>query len=337
MATYREQQDIIYENNYQRYVARLPEFYDRFCSSSVKATSKATYAYNAYEFFEYLVESNSSLHRGDTKEEWIKNVTLDDMEKLTQLDAAEYAKRLQSEYAVATVNAKINAISTFYLSLYQQGQIDSSPFLKIQRPKIPKKKTIIHMAKEEQEAFMEVIRNGTGLTEKQKKLQDVTRDVAIFTLFLDTGLRISELVGIDVGDIDFYEHSVYIVRKGRSKDSVYMSDESEACIKKYMKERQMKLDVKKKKCPALFLNEKLERLSVKSIQILTKQYKTLAGIDKDISPHKLRATFAMDFIEEIPDLMLLQNAMGHANPATTEIYAQASKAKQKAARNFRKS
>ncbi len=335
MANYREIKDIEYENKYQLYASRLPEFYDRFCSVSVRPTSRATYAYNAYDFFDFLVESNPFFHRGENKAEWIKNITIEDLESITQVDAAEYVKHLNSTHAANTVNAKISAISALYLSLYQLGQIDSNPFIKINRPKLSKKKTIIHMAREEEKLFLDVIKNGTGLTERQKKLQDPTRDLAIFTLFLDTGLRISELVGIDISDIDFYEHSIIVIRKGRSDDNVFMSDNAEQRIKDYMRERQIKLDVKKKKCPALFLNEKLERLSVRSIQVLTKQYKTLAGIDKNISPHKLRATFAMDFIEETSDLLLLQNAMGHANPATTEVYANASKAKQKAARNFR--
>ena len=337
MASYREQQDIICENKYRRYAARLPEFYDRFCSTSVRPISRATYAYNAYEFFEYMVDSNPALRRGNTKAEWIKNLTLDDVGGINQLDAAEYVKRLTQKYATASVTAKVNAISTFYLSLYQLGQIDASPFVKISRPKIAKKRTIIHLAREEETLFLDTIRHGTGLTEKQKKCQDVTRDLAIFTLFLDTGLRISELVGIDVSDVDFYEHCINITRKGRSEDSVFMSDESEERIRAYLKERQTKLALKRISCPALFLNENLRRLSVKSIQELTKRYKTLAGIDKKISPHKLRATFAMDFIEDVNDLLLLQTAMGHSNPATTEIYANASKGRQKSVRNFRKS
>lgn len=335
MANYRELKDIEYEKNYRRYTEKLPEFYNRFCSTTVRATSRATYAYNVYDFFEYLVTNNPALQRGKDKNQWIKNVTLDDLTKLTQLDAAEYMRYLQQKYATTTVNAKLNAISTFYLNLYQLGQIEKSPFLKIQRPKNGAKKTIIHLAHEEQDAFMDAIKTGKGLTNKELKLQDTTRDLAIFTLFLDTGLRISELVGIDVSDIDFYEHSINIVRKGRASDNVFMSDLAEERIREYMQERQFKLNIRSKKCDALFLNEKLERLSVKSIQNLTKRYKTLAGIDKKISPHKLRATFAMDFIEEVPDLMLLQDAMGHANPATTEVYARASKQRQKAARNFR--
>ncbi len=335
MANYREEKDIEYEKNYQKYVSRLPQFYDTYCSTTVRPTSRATYAYNVYDFFEYLVTNNPALHRGKNIGEWIKNVTIDDMMQINQLDAAEYLKYLQQKYANVTVNAKINAISTFYLSLYQLGQIEKSPFLKIQRPKIEKKKTIVHLAPEEQAAFLDVIKNGTGLTDKEAKLQDVTRDLAIFTLFLDTGIRISELVGIDVSDIDFYEHSIMIIRKGRASDNVYMSDNAEKKIKAYLKERQFKLDLKKKRSSALFLNEKLERLSVRSIQTLTKKYKTLAGIEKKISPHKLRATFAMDFIEKETDLLLLQDAMGHANPATTEIYARASKERKKAARNFR--
>ena len=335
MANYREQMDIEYEIKYQKYASRLPAFYERFCSATVRPTSRATYAYNAYDFFEYLVNSNPYLHRGENQDEWIRNITLDDMEKITQLDAAEYVRSLTKKYATNTANAKINAISTFYLELYRLGQIDKSPFLKVSRPKQAKKHTIVHMAKQEEELFLDAVKNGPGMTERQKKLHDPTRDLAIFTLFLDTGLRISELVGIDVSDVDFYEHSIIVIRKGRADDNVFMSDAAESRIKDYMRERQIKLDVKQRKCPALFLNDRLERLSVRSIQGLTKQYRMLAGIEKKISPHKLRSTFAMDFIEEVPDLLLLQNAMGHANPATTEIYANSSKERQKSARNFR--
>lgn len=335
MANYRQEQDIKSENRYIRYASRLPEFYDRFCSTAVRSTSRAIYAYNAYEFFKYMVTSNPSLMRCDTVDESIKKITLEDLEKVTQLDAAEYLKYLQKKYAVATQNAKLNAISTFYLNLYQLGQIEKSPFLKIRRPKMPKKDTVVHMAKEETDDFLNVIKNGTNLTKREKSHHDSIRDTAIFITFLDTGIRISELVGIDVADLDFYDHSIGIIRKGRTEDRVFMSDRVEKCIKEYMEQRDLKLKAARMTSTALFLNDKLERLSVRAVQRLTKRYRELANIHKQITPHRLRATFAMDFLEETEDLLLLQNAMGHANPSTTEIYAKASKQRQKAARNFR--
>ena len=338
MGNYKKEIDNKNSIKLQRYLSRMPQFYREYMSllnpQVVAVSTKALYAYNAYDFFAYIVDNNPAIRRGNGRDEWIGNLTIDDIENITSIDANEYSTYLSTKYSEKTTLAKLNAISSMYLELQRLSKISANPFSTIRRPK-EKKRVIVHLTSEERKMFMDAILTGEGLTKKQKSQQDFIRDIAIYSLFLDTGMRVSELVGINVDDIDFYEHSIIIMRKGGKQEKIFFSDEAEDALREYLEARKRRLEKKGLQQDALFLNNRLKRLSTRSVEILTKQYTSNAAIQKKISPHKLRSTFACDFYDSNPDLLLLQRIMGHENIATTTIYAEATLKAQKEARNFR--
>ncbi len=338
MGEFKEEQKQMSAQMLMERIKGMPLFYRDYINGLspdvVAYSSQALYAYNIMTFFEWLVDNNPAVRKGENKAEWIKNLTMEDMENITKIDANEYSVYLSARYAVKTTQSKLNAVSTMFIEFMRLSKMESNPFAIISRPKA-KKHVITHLSEPEQKSFIECIYTGKGLTERQKKLQDAVRDRAIYTLFLDTGIRVSELCGINISDIDFFEHSIIVTRKGSDEEEIYMSDEAEIVLKDYLKVRARRLAAKGKKTDALFLNNRLGRISVRSVEKLTEQYTKNAGITKKISPHKLRSTFAMDFYEGSGDILLLKERMGHKNISTTNVYAEASKERQKASRNFR--
>ena len=153
-------------------------------------------------------------------------------------------------------------------------------------------------------------------------------------MLLDTGMRVSELNRINIEDVDFEDCSVVIVRKGGNIQTIYFSDETKGALNDYLEERTAKLHVLAKQDP-LFTTLKNERLSIRAIENLVKKYTTssLPGIGNKLSPHKMRASFAMAYYEEEKDILALQRKLGHKNLAATNIYAKATDTKMKETRS----
>jgi len=234
-----------------------------------------------------------------------------------------------------TVSRKLAAVSSMYIELMRFEKIRNNPFSIIKRPK-EKEHIIIHLTPKEKESFLYTVSTGVGLNDRQLIFHENTRvrDMALYSLFLDTGLRVSELVGIDLIDVDFEEHGIVVTRKGGKIMMVYFGDQTQNRLEEYIEERERQLAETTIDEPALFLNNRCGRLSIRSVQILTKQYIEAAAINKRISPHKLRSSFAMAFYEQTGDLLLLKDLMGHSSISTTTLYADATQERQKKARNW---
>ena len=158
-------------------------------------------------------------------------------------------------------------------------------------------------------------------------------------LFLDTGLRVSELASINVKDLSLDDYSVVVQRKGRNKiQMIYYSDESAEYITDYLNERKARRLIYHGDDP-LFISNRGTRISVREIQLMLKKYVAAALPEKaqSISPHKLRSSFAMEFYRSTDkDILTLQKRMGHKSIMTTNIYAKAAEAEDKDMRNWRK-
>jgi site-specific recombinase XerC len=186
---------------------------------------------------------------------------------------------------------------------------------------------------------MQSVYCGDGLTKRQNQSRDLTieRDAAIITVFLHTGIRVSELVGLNVGDLDFQEHCFKVIRKRDKIDTIYFDDEVTEVLKDYLRVRPLLHPADNE--DALFLvsigKYKGERLSVRSMQMLVKKY-AMAGAPSSgalITPHKLRSTYATNMLKATGNLDLVRAELGHSDPKTTLIYARSDNADKKAARN----
>lgn len=199
-------------------------------------------------------------------------------------------------------------------------------------------KIIIILTNIGQNRLLDVICSGDNLTEKAQKQHPKyeDRDIAMFILMLDTGLRVSELLSSDIKDYDFDEHSVVVTRKGGDIQAVYYSDECGYYLSNYFDSQRAKFALRNGNFPA-FTTTSGNRMTVRSVELLVKKYAyTAFGEAKAelLSPHKLRSSFAMSFYRATDhNILLLQKKLNHKNITTTNIYAKADKEEMIESRN----
>lgn len=136
------------------------------------------------------------------------------------------------------------------------------------------------------------------------------------TLFLGTGIRISELVGLNTDDIDFNTNSFIVTRKGGNRTILYFNDEVKAALEDYIVERSSK--AKSNDEPALFLSMRETRISARAVQNLVKKYAQIVSPLKKITPHKLRSTFGTNLYRETGDIYVVADVLGHKDVNTTK-------------------
>lgn len=173
--------------------------------------------------------------------------------------------------------------------------------------------------KEEVEMLLDAVETGTKLTKSQQAYHNYTktRDFAIICLLLGTGMRVSECVGINIEDVDFYTKGIKILRKGGNESIVYFGDEVYDALSKYFDERE-EIEACEGHEDALFLSMQRKRISTRTVQNLVKKYAKIATPLKNISPHKLRSTYGTALYEKTEDIYLVADALGHADINTTK-------------------
>jgi site-specific recombinase XerD len=166
--------------------------------------------------------------------------------------------------------------------------------------------------------LLDQVESGEKLTERQKKYheQTKTRDLAIMTLMLGTGIRVSECVGLDIDDLDFKNNGIKIHRKGGAEVVVYFGDEVAEALLDYLEERET-IDAAEGHGNALFLSMQKKRIQVRSVENLVKKYSRLITTVKNITPHKLRSTYGTTLYQETGDIYLVADVLGHKDVNTT--------------------
>ncbi len=213
---------------------------------------------------------------------------------------------------------KLSSLRSFYKFLYKNGYISSDPASLVDMPK-RHNKPIIRLEIDEVARMLDLVESGEKLSEHQKKYNDHTRarDLAILTLFLGTGIRVSELVGINIGDLDFSINGFLVTRKGGSQAILYFPDEVAQVLKDYLKLRREITPLSGHE-DALFLSLQNKRISVRAVQLMVKKYATQAApLKKHLSPHKLRSTFGTNLYHETGDIYLVADVLGHSDVNTT--------------------
>ena len=196
--------------------------------------------------------------------------------------------------------------------------ITANPTVLIDMPKIHEK-TIVRLDAGEVAALLDYIENcGESLTGQAAAYYQKTkeRDLALITLLLGTGIRVSECVGLDIEDVDFRENRLKIVRKGGNEAYVYFGQEVETALRRY-------LDVRAGIEPAaghehaLFYSVQRKRMNVRSVENLVEKYASSVTTTKKITPHKLRSTYGTALYRETGDIYLVADVLGHKNVDTT--------------------
>ena len=325
MATlsYKEQVDRKNIEKIRELQKQLPSFTSEFFRAMEirKSTNtRKNYAYDLGTFFYFLQESNPYFGKQE-----LRNIPLADLDKITPSDIEEYLSWLQYYERDGIIYRnqeegkarKLAALNTFYNYYYKKELIRSNPPSLVDVPKV-KEKNIIRLEPNEVAQLLDEVDSGEKLTKKQLESHEKTkiRDLAIITLLLGTGIRVSECVGLDITDLDFDNGAMRVIRKGGNEDLVYFGNEVEEALLEYM-ECRTTLSPAAGHENALFISLKNTRLTTRSVERLVKKYASLVTTVKKITPHKLRSTFGTTLYEETGDIYLVADTLGHKNVDTT--------------------
>ena len=325
--SYRNQTDMQYTLKLREVLKTLPKFASDFfrgISTTTAASTRVKYAYDIRIFFQYISENNPLY-----KDQEITSFPIDLLDNITALDLEEYTEYLkaykpsESDGYVTNgekgIKRKLSALRAFYAYFYKRELIKTNPTLLIDMPKLHQKE-IIRLDTDEVSALLDFIENGGGaMSEHQRKYLEKTklRDLAIITLLLGTGVRVSECVGLNLNDVDFRNGAIKVTRKGGNEMFVYFGDEVEKALSDYIDERKnIKTDSQNEN--ALFLSSQKKRISVKAVENLVKKYSGYITTTKKITPHKLRSTYGTALYQETGDIYLVADVLGHKDVNTTK-------------------
>lgn len=300
----------------------LPKFlrdYFRGIENSTAPRTQIGYAIDLRTFFEFVKDNNSTYRDVD-----MHDIGIDILSQLNAQDIEEYLDYLKyyvkngHEYTndERAIKRKLSALRSMYNYFHKKRIIDENPVLQVDMPKLHKKQ-IIRLDNDEVDDLLNVVESGDRLTKKQAECHDKlkVRDMAILTLLLGTGMRVSECVGINLEDVDYINDRIKIVRKGGYESFVYYGEEVRQALLDYMEERD-EIDALEGYKNALFLSSQRRRITVRSVELLVKKYaSTVTG--KHITPHKLRSTYGTNLYKETGDIYLVADVLGHSDVNTT--------------------
>lgn len=339
--TYHEQKDLDNTKKLRALIKELPPFCSDFFRGIEPRTSTRTriaYAYDLRIFFDFLRENNPQFSKLAPRD-----ITLSMLEQLGSMDIEEYMDFLHAytrENRGEMVNTergltrKLASLKSFYNYFFRMERISTNPAALVQLPKIHEKE-IIRLEIDEVARLLDEVEGGEKLTEKQKAYHEKTkvRDLAIMTLLLGTGLRVSECVGLNITDIDFGVDGLRVHRKGGKEVIVYFGEEVEQALREYLRERKEIVTAEGDE-DALFLSMQRKRINVRSVENLVKKYAKTVTPLKKITPHKLRSTYGTNLYHETNDIYLVADVLGHSDVNTTKKhYAAQADERRRSARN----
>lgn len=321
--TYHEQVNIDNAIKLKNIITTLPRFcadYFRGIEPSTSSRTRIAYAYDLRTFFQFLHETNPVCRAMN-----IPDIPLSMLDELKPVDIEEYLDYLKyyKKEGMEYMNQergkmrKLASLRTFYNYFYRKELIEKNPPSLVTMPKVHEK-NIVRLDVDEIAILLDEVELGEKLTKKQQQYHNKTkvRDLAILTLLLGTGIRVSECVGLDIEDVDFKNNGIKIHRKGGNEVVIYFGEEVEEALRDYMEERVQKI-ASEGSASALFLSLQRKRMSVRSVELLVKKYAKLVTQLKNITPHKLRSTYGTNLYRETGDIYLVADVLGHKDVNTT--------------------
>lgn len=320
---YHDEQNNINTLKMREVVATLPAFCKQFFRGIQDYTSSRTrlaYAYDIRVFFEYLHENNSICHQMEITEfplSVLDKITREDIEEY--MDYISYYKKEDREITndERGKKRKLSALKSFYNYYFTSELIQTNPAALVPLPKIHEKE-IIRLDADEVAILLDQVEDGDKLTKNELRYHQKTklRDVAMLTLLLGTGIRVSECVGLDIHDVDFKNNGIKIRRKGGYETVVYFGDEVAEALHDYMEKRIHIIPLEGHE-NALFLSIQNRRITVRAVENLVKKYASKVTNLKKITPHKLRSTYGTALYQETGDIYLVADVLGHKDVNTT--------------------
>lgn len=319
---YYTQRDIDNIKKIQELLKELPPFCEDFfrgIESRSGVLTRLKYAYDLRIFFFFL-------HTNKFRNTEIVNLTLDNLNDVTEIDIENYLSFLTLyEFNGKTLKCneqakarKLSSVRSMFKYFFNKNLLDKNVTAKVDTPKIHEKE-IIRLNSDEVSELIHVAETGNGLSKHAEAYHSKTkiRDCAILTLFLGTGIRISELVGLNNESINFSDNSFVVRRKGGNYAILYFSDEVAQALKNYMEEKKNDRRISKSE-NALFLSSQYRRITVRAVELLVKKYSKVVTPLKHITPHKLRSTYGTALYRETGDIYIVADVLGHKDVNTTK-------------------
>lgn len=339
---YNEQVDIENIKKLRTMLSELPAFFKDFFRGIEPRTQSRTqiaYAYDIKIFLQFLLEENPSIKKSYKS---LTEIPISVLESLTVTDIEEYMEYLKYRDTDGkkisnkenAIKRKISTLKSVFKYFYRTEKLRENIMERVQLPKLHSKE-IIRLDIDEVAMMIDEAERGEGLSDRQRAYHGKTkiRDVALLSLLLGTGIRVSECVGLDISDVDFKNNGILIHRKGGKEVTIYFSDEVKEALQNYYDERVLILEESGHE-GAFFLSMQNKRLSVRSVENLVKKYAKIISPLKKITPHKLRSTYGTNLYKETGDIYLVADVLGHSDVNTTKKhYAAIEDDRRRSARN----
>lgn len=303
----------------------MPSFcrdYFRGIEPTTTAKTRIGYGYDIRTFFRFLMSENPSF-----KNAQMTDISLSDLDQLQPVDIEEYLEYLKYytyDGQVFTndergIKRKFASLRSFFLYYQKRDLLRHNPTVVVDMPKLHDRE-IIRLDADEVSDLLELVEHGGDHLSGMKKVyyeKNKQRNIAIFTLFLGTGIRVSECVGLDIEDVDFKNNRIRIIRKGGKEEYVYFGEEVANALKSYITEERVHVKPREGHEHALFYSIQKRRISVQAIENLVNEYTSQITSFKHITPHKLRSTYGTALYQQTGDIYLVAEVLGHNDVNTT--------------------
>lgn len=303
----------------------MPSFcrdYFRGIEPTTTAKTRIGYGYDIRTFFRFLLSENPSF-----KNAQMTDICLSDLDQLQPVDIEEYLEYLKYYTYDGQVfmndergiKRKFASLRSFFLYYQKRDLLRHNPTVVVDMPKLHDRE-IIRLDADEVSDLLELVEHGGDHLSGMKKVyyeKNKQRNIAIFTLFLGTGIRVSECVGLDIEDVDFKNNRIRIIRKGGKEEYVYFGEEVANALKSYITEERVHVKPREGHEHALFYSIQKRRISVQAIENLVNEYTSQITSFKHITPHKLRSTYGTALYQQTGDIYLVAEVLGHNDVNTT--------------------
>lgn len=321
--SYSEEQNIKNTVKLREMIKELPEFcvmYFRGIEHSTGPRTRIGYANDLKIFFDY-VHDNFTEYNNIPVQKFTLNV-IDSLKSSDIESYLEFLKYYEKDGKTfvnyeRSIKRKLCSIRSMYKYFHTNQLIEHNPSAQVNMPKIHEK-AIVRLDVNEVAQLLDNVESGNLATKKQQEVAKKlgTRDLALLTLLLGTGIRVSECVGLDIKDVDFNNERIKVVRKGGYESYVYFGDEVAEELNNYLLERKNIITLPGHE-NALFLSSQKRRMCVRSVEKLVKKYASTVTTIKKITPHKLRSTYGTTLYQETNDIYLVADVLGHNDVNTT--------------------
>ena len=326
LSYYEQHNAEVYEQFNEILTHKLPYFCNEYFNGIDMKTSvltKLNYARDLAIFFDFLLKKIPFLNGKS-----LNDVTLKDLDQLESSDI-EYYLRYLSYYtyngkyyknAEKAKARKLSSVRSLFKYFYNKDKLSRDIASKVATPKLHEK-PIIRLDDEEVETMLDSVESakkfGSNFQDSYN-LNTRDRDIAIISLLLSTGIRVSELVGLNTDDIDYTKRSFRVTRKGGNISILYYPEEIDDCLENYLEWRKNRLLDQYYEEPALFISLQNKRIGVRAVENVVKKFSSIANPLKSVSPHKLRSTFGTALYRETKDIYVVAEVLGHKDVNTTK-------------------